>query len=341
MSRYAIPTWILYGLLCLPVHAGELTVHTQTVQQANYSRPIETSGTLANATEQTLAFKTPGIVAKVAVRDGERVKAGQVLARLDRAEFEAEAQQASALLQEAKRAQQRLQKLYANKVVPLDQVQSADTSVEVALARLRVAEFNLKHTTIVAPSSGTILRKLIEPNEIVNAQRSAFIFASSGQGWIIRVGLNDRDIIRVQEGDTAEIRFDAYPNAVVTGSIHEIAAKASPGTGTFEVEIRLDKNELRLLSGMVARAILQPRDETALIRIPLTAIVAASGSSAEVYILGDNERVQSRHIQIADMDPAAVTVLEGLEVGETLITRGATALSDGQAVKALPLVGQN
>lgn len=341
MRRLAYRLALLLSLTSSLAAAGDLSVHTTTVADETYVRSIQTSGTLANATEQTLAFKTPGIVESVLVRDGQKVKQGQVLARLDTAEFEAEASQSQALLDEARRSLTRLQKLYTNKVVPLDQVQSAETNVQVAEARLQVARFNLKHATIEAPSSGTVLRRLIEPNEIVNAQRSAFVFASEGQGWVIRVGLNDRDVVRIQEGDRAEIRFDAHPTAVVEGTVYEIAAKASPGTGTFEVEIRLTNPGLRLLSGMVARATLHPRNEESVIRVPLTAIVAARGTEAEVYILDEQNRVRSREVHITHFDNQAVIVTSGLTAGETLITRGATSLVEGQEVIPTSLLGQN
>lgn len=319
--------------------AQDSSVHTETVTEKTYTVTIETSGTLVNASEQTLAFKTPGIVSQVMVKEGQPVRQGQTLARLDTEEIEADAEQAQALLKEANRALERLKKLYANKVVPLDQVQTAETNADVAAARLKAARFNLRHATIEAPAKGTVLRKLIEPNEIVNAQRGAFVFAEEGRGWMIRVGLNDRDVIRIREGDKADIRFDAYPAKTVTGRVHEIAAKASPGTGTFEVEIRLEAPGLRLLSGMVARATLHPASEGTQVRIPLTAIIAARGSEAEVFVLDEQNRVRGRSVRIDHFNAAEITILEGLNPGETLITRGATSLVEGQKVIPTTLAG--
>jgi multidrug efflux system membrane fusion protein len=246
-------------LLPFSVVAQDTTVYTEVVKQQAFVQPIHTSGVLVNPSEQTLAFKTPGLVARVLVREGQSLRKGQVLAELDKSEIDAEVAQARALLKEAQRAEERLHKLFKTSVVPLDQLQSAQTSVEVIASRLKIAEFNQRHATIEAPSNGVVLKKQIEPNEIVNAQRPAFIFAEEGKGWLIRVGLNDRDVVRVREGDSADIVLDAYPGQTIAASVSEVAAKASDGTGTFEIEVRLQPQKHRIFSGMVGRVTIEPR----------------------------------------------------------------------------------
>ncbi len=321
----SIASWCLTAL-------ADTTVHAETVKRQRFVQPVQTSGVLVNPSEQTLAFKTPGVVAKVLVREGQSLRKGQVLAELDQAEIDAEVQQARALLAEAQRAEERLRKLFASNVVPLDQLQSAQTSVEVIAARLRIAEFNQRHATIEAPGSGVVLKKLIEPNELVNAQRPAFIFAEEGKGWVIRVGISDRDAVRVSEGDVAQVTLDAYPDRTLDAKVSEVAAKASPGTGTFEVEVSLPAQPQKMLSGMVSRVRITPATQQTLMLLPLTSVVQASGQNASVFVLDAIQRVTPRAVLMQGFDASRVAILQGLEEGETVVTRGATGLAEGQRV---------
>ncbi|WP_020410767.1 efflux RND transporter periplasmic adaptor subunit [Hahella ganghwensis] len=327
--------WLLLFAPVFIANAQEAPVYTETVTVEKVQREIDTSGLLVNPSEQSLAFKTPGIVSSIYVREGQSVRKGEVLAELDKEEIEAQLEQAQSLHLDAERTLERVQKLYKSKVVSLDQLQSAETGLEVANSKLRIARFNYKHATIKAPGNGRILRKLIEPNEQVNAQVRAFIFANDDAGWVIRVGLNDRDIVRIKEGDLARIKVDAYPEQVFEGSVYETAAKASNGTGTFEVEIRVNPSTTRLLSGMVSRVTLTPSDYEELVLIPLSAIISATGSSAEVFTLDSQNRAHLTSVIMRDFSHSHVATLSGLKAGDTIVTRGATGVVEGR--KVLPV----
>ena len=327
--------WVLIFAPVLIAHAQEVAVHTETVKAERIQRPILTSGMLVNPSEQTLAFKTPGIVAKLHIREGQAVKKGEVLAELDNEEIQAQLAQSESLFLEAQRALERVEKLYQSKVVSLDQLQSAQTGVDVAKANLTIARFNFKHATIRAPENGRVLRKLIEENEQVNAQVPAFVFASDNAGWVIRVGLNDRDIIRINEGDIAEVKVDAYPDRTFEGFVYETAAKANMATGTFEVEVRVNPTEEKLLSGMVSRVTVMPSKVEEFVLVPLSAIISASGSSAEVFTLDPQNRAHISAVTIKDFSTSHVAIVDGLTPGQTIVTRGATSVVEGR--KVLPV----
>ncbi len=330
-----IALWLLMFAPVFIANAQEAPVYTETVTLEKVQRVIDTSGLLVNPSEQSLAFKTPGIVSRIFVREGQSVKKGEILAELDKEEIQAQLEQAQSLYTDAQRTVERVQKLYQSKVVSLDQLQSAETGLEVADSNLRIARFNFKHATIKAPGDGRILRKLIEPNELVNPQIDAFIFASDEAGWVIRVGLNDRDIVRIKEGDLAQIQVDAYPEKVFEGAVYETAAKATKGTGTFEVEIRVKPTETRLLSGMVSRVTLTPSSYEELVLIPLSAIISASGTAAEVFTLDAQNRAHLTPVTMRDFSRSHVAILAGLKPGDTVVTRGATGVIEGR--KVLPV----
>ena len=209
------------------------------------SKPIAliASGVLASESEMNLSFKVGGIVQSVLVREGQSVQRGQLLARLDLAEINAQVSQARNALKKAERDLQRAENLYRDTVATLEQKQNAETAYEVAQANLEIAEFNQRYATVVAPVTGKILKKMVEPSELVSPGQPLFVLGSSGRqgAQVIKIGLADQDIVQVALGDSANIGFDAFPQRTYPGRVTEVAEAANPATGTFEVELTLDE----------------------------------------------------------------------------------------------------
>jgi len=162
------------------------------------------------------------------------IKKGQILAQLALDEIKARVTQAQSGLEKAQRDLKRTQSLYNDQVVTLEQVQNATTSHDVADADLRVAKFNLKHATIRAPAKGRILKRFAERRELITPGTPIFLIASAEQNKILRIGLTDREIVRIQRNDHADITFDAYPNKTFSALVTEIAESAHPHTGTSD-----------------------------------------------------------------------------------------------------------
>ena len=138
------------------------------------------------------------------------------------------------------------------------------------------AEFNLKYSKIVAPANGVILRKRAEANEMANPGKPIFDFGSKDKAMVIRVNLTDKDIIHVNLGDKAKVGFDAYGEVAFAGIIREIASIADPYTNTYEVEIEVDPKGKKLLSGFIGTVEIEAPAKTALIEIPVDALIKAN-----------------------------------------------------------------
>ena len=105
--------------------------------------------------------------------------------------------------------------------------------MEIADSDLKVAKFNLKHSEIIAPNDGKVLKRFAEEGELTNSGVPIFLFGADNEGWVIRAGVTDRQIIRLKIGDKASVWFDPYPNEEFIAHITEIEAVANPYTGTF------------------------------------------------------------------------------------------------------------
>ena len=300
-------------------------VGVQPAQKMKYRIPVRSTGILVTATQMKLSFKTGGIISQIDAREGESVRKGEVLATLDLSEIQAQANQARIGYEKAQRDLARAGNLYRDSVVTLEQYQNAQSAVDVAKFQKQIADFNLLHSRIKAPSNGKIQKILVESNEMIAPGYPAILFASTEKNWIVRTSLIDKDIVRLGMGDSATVTMDAFPGSVFRGEITELGTVADPVTGTYEVELMLLASLPQFRSGFFSRVRIYPSEIMESMVVPLEAVLEASDHRAHVFVFEGGRAVKKR-ISTGQLIDDMVTVTEGLEEGEMVITRGAKYL---------------
>lgn len=312
-------------------------VRTVPVESVEVAREVRTVGVLAPRDEIRLAFKIGGVIDRITVEAGDRVQRGRSLAVLKRAEVDAAVAQAEEAVEKSRRDLERARRLQADEVATEEQVEHLTTAYNVARSDLDAARFNARFARIDAPVDGVVLQRLSEENELVQGGQPVLVLGATGEGWVVRAALVDRDAVRVEPGDTARVAFDAFPGREFEGVVGRIASSADPLTGTFEVEIDVAPGGARFARGLVAKVALAIADgaETEPRRVvPLTAIVEANGPSATLYVIDPRDGVaRRRQITIGPIVGDRVVVVAGLEVGEQVATDGAAWLADGEPVR--------
>ncbi|MEM9935316.1 MAG: efflux RND transporter periplasmic adaptor subunit [Bacteroidota bacterium] len=261
---------------------------------------IVTSGKLTAKEEIRLSFKIGGVLQSLRVEEGQSVRKGQLLAVLDPSEINAQVNQASSALEKAKRDLERAERLYADTVVTLEQVQNLETALEMAEADVQIASFNQSRATIKAPHSGIIIKRLAEEGEIVNPGTPIYMVASTNSAKVIRAGLSDVDVVQLSLGDVASISFDAYPGESFPAEVSEIPAAADPATGAFEVEFSLKPTQKRLIDGFVGKVDVFPSGQSSFLKIPMAALVEADQRRAVVYTLDEKDSTQAKRISLSN-----------------------------------------
>jgi RND family efflux transporter MFP subunit len=313
--------------------AGVL-VRLAPVDPGPVDRPIRAAGLLAARSEWDLAFKVGGVLARVHVREGERVRAGQLLAELDPTELVAGVAQAREVSTKARRDAARVEQLAATEVAPRVAADDARTGVAVAEATLAAAEFNLRHARIVAPDDGWIDRRAAEPGEVVGPGRPVF-HLSGGRGQVVRADLAERDAVGLAAGAPAVVVLDSRPGVELPGRVTEIAHAASRGTGTWQVEITVDGAAgAPLLAGLTAKVRI-PRAVPAAGSVPLAAVVGGDGAIGAVFAV-DAGRARRVPVAIAFLDGERAVLSRGVERLAAVVTDGADRLTDGAAVRVTP-----
>ncbi|MBS0380065.1 MAG: efflux RND transporter periplasmic adaptor subunit [Proteobacteria bacterium] len=337
-ARVLLP--LLLTLLCgCSAHSGDAPprrnlVHVAAAVTGPATPAVLTTGAIANKDEARLSFKVPGVIRAIYVEQGATVHAGQKLAQIDLGEIDAQVAQVRALAEKAERDQARGERLYADEVISLEQLQDLRTQNATAKAQLQAIEFNRGYAIITAPGDGVVLRKLVQERELVQAGAPVLVIGTRGRGFVARAALADRELVQLKLGDPAELRLDAYPGKVLSGELTEIAGAADERTGLFPIEVRVEDPPAGLASGMVTKLRLSAAAGRAstLTYVPLAAIIEGSGDAASVFVL-DHDRARRRDVKVAFIDPAGVALAGGVRPGERVVTDGALYLEDNDPVE--------
>ena len=339
-------------------------VETFSAEAVDFEEFIFATGKLASSEESKLSFKTGGIIKKIYVKEGQQVRKGQLLAELDLSEIRAQTQQATLGKEQAainienaqlavklaERDYRNAKALYEDSVATLEQLENAEVQLDNAKIQLQaaekglafnnrnvtMAEFNLKYSRITAPSRGVILRKHAEANELANPGKPIFDFGSKDKAMVIRVNLTDKDIIHVNLGDKADVNFDAYASTVFDGTIREIASIADPYTNTYEVEIEVDPQGKKLLSGFIGTVEIESPAKAALIEIPIDALIKADAKRGEIFLAEDG-KAKKVPIEIHRIRGDRLLVSKGLKAEDEVIISSVGYIEEHEAI----LISQN
>lgn len=311
-----------------------VAVRLADVTRGPVARPVRGTGVLRLKSEVDLSFKVGGVVAAVLVEEGATVKKGQLLARLDPTEVDAALGQAKDGQAKADRDLDRVRRLQATGALPVADLQNAETGASMARASVDAAGFNAVRSAIYAPDDGRVDRRMVEPGEVMAPGRPAFHVSGRSKGAIVRLGLSDRDVLRVRDGDVARVVLDARPELDLPGKVTQTATVASPGAGTFDVEVRLDTLPDGLLSGLTAKVEIR-HDEIVSAVIPIGALVEGRGDRASVFV-ADGSRAKKVPVRVAFLLDDRAALASGLENAQHVIDSGASQLVDRSPLRILP-----
>ena len=331
-----------------------------SVEQHLFSEEINTEGKIGvDEYQATPVFSPyPGRVVSIFARTGERVKKGQRLFSLQANEMvQAQNDYLAALnvlnkarsqLALSQAAEKRLRDLYESRVTTLRELQNAqndltsttndartaEVGLEAVRSRLRILGLrddevaNLQkgsinpETAINAPLDGTIIQRKIGPGQYVGSGGGdpSYIIGDLSKVWLI-AQLREPDAARVDLGDRIKFRVLAFPERVFDGQINFIGASVDPATRRITVRADIENTDNLLKPEMYASVRIINERETVSPSVPRSAVVL-EGPKASVWVLGAGNAVQSRRVRPGIIDGGNIEILQGLAVGERVISRG-------------------
>jgi multidrug efflux system membrane fusion protein len=325
------------------------SVRYETVGMGGGALQRTFSGVAQSGQQSRLSFRVSGRISSVAVREGDAVEEGQLIAQLDDSDYAlqlAEAQSAVAQARsQARQAQaeyRRVQALYeagSTSVSDLDAAraaaESASSSTRSLESRVGLARNQLEYTRLTSPADGVVLRVEVEQNENLQAGQ-AVIVLQSGDQLDVRVGVPEAIINRVERGSEVQVAFPSLDGLTCEGRVFEVGALTD--SGTFPVTIRLTEEREEVRAGMAAEVRFdfeESEEEAARILVPGVA-VGEDREGRYAFVLEEVEggfgRAVRRRVEVGDLTPEGLEILDGIQEGDLLVTAGVTRITDGQRV---------
>lgn len=311
-------------------------VETAIVQLSSLSRDVTVSGVVEPLRTVGVNSQLSSTVLFVGAEEGDRLAAGQVLARLESAELQAAVASAEANHEVAKAAWERARQLHEEQIVTLAEYERDRAAFAAAEATLEQLRTRLGYATIRSPLAGVVLEKNVEAGDLVAAQQQLFRVADVST-LVVRVGVSELDVVQLAEGDTLEVVLDAFPDQPVRGRIRRVFPSADPQSRLVPVEVALEPGS-PARPGFLARVELRfdARDEVPV--IPAGAVVRGEGGQA-VFVVQDGRAVR-RPVQVGPTYEGRVEVESGLVTGDVVVVKGNASLRDGARVRTLPAAAE-
>ncbi|MFP4657955.1 MAG: efflux RND transporter periplasmic adaptor subunit [Desulfonatronovibrionaceae bacterium] len=336
-----------------PPKPSSRPVTTATAQAGEAKTSHIFSGKAKSPQSTDLSFRVPGQIVRLPVRAGTRLEKDDLVAQLDKDDYQLEANQARArvlsILAKKERLgkdYKRMQKLLKEEAISqsrFDEVKSSYNStsadLEAAREQLRLAVRNLGYTRITAPEAGVVSRVAVEKFQNVEAGQPIATFLS-GNGTEVEVGIPDKLIHFLAPGKPARVEFNALPDRAFKARVTEIGMQPNPES-TYPVTLVLDSPSPRIRPGMAALAEFDfPDAGSSAIYIPLSAIVREPFGSKYVWLVDpENMQVEKREVEIGAIREDKVQILSGINEGQTIVIRGAHRLNPGEKINPIEAEG--
>lgn len=351
----AVVGWMRFAPRALRVHVA---LAEATGGGSATGSGISANGYVVARTKASVSSKILGRLAWIGVTEGSRVTKGDIIARLESADYEAaagaaraNAASAEAQLTQAKRDVQRSQALRRDNLVAESELENAQTKVDVLTAELgaaraqaRLAEVNMDNTNVRAPFAGTVLRKDAEVGEIVapssaggGLTRTAIVTMADLQTLEVEVDVNEAYIAQVRNGQLARITLDAYPDTSFSGNVRQVVPTADRQKATVLVKVAILDRDPRILPEMGAKVVFTAREGGPAVAAPRrvlvpSAAVVQSANGASVWV------VENGTVRRVSVDPGTargdrLEIRQGLSGGESLVLEPPASLKDGAKVE--------
>lgn len=311
----------------------EMPVSTQHVSITTFRDSLVINGTFEAKKELSVIAESSGRITRLFVQEGQRIRKGQVLAKIDDSSIQAQLEMVKAQLEKSKNdvaSYERLLKAGAISEQQYEDVKLGQKNIE---ANLAAVQQQLEYTTLVNPMTGVIQSLPVEEGSFVTpGTEIAIVLDITSLKMVIQVP--EQQIVKLRRGQKVAIRTDVYPEKTFQGTITLIAVQADAAR-KFNVEIELPlSSTYPLKPGMFGTVrIHTTNDPIQSILIPRKAIIG-SIQNPEVYVVSDGKAVK-RQIAIGRLMADQVEVTQGLTESDEVILTGQINLSNGSPVKVM------
>jgi membrane fusion protein (multidrug efflux system) len=273
--------------------------------------------------------KVGGEIREILVEEGDDVRAGQVLARLDGDRLRLDLAQSEARLQKLRKDFQRNRDLKERSLISAGDFEKIQYEMEALEASWNLAKLELGYTEIRAPISGVVAERIVKTGNTIEVNSPMFRVTSL-EPLVAYLHVPEREYRRVEARMPVTITVDALSDVRFDATVARVGPVVDPATGTFKITIEVNDPTRRLKPGMFARVnIVSDKHEDAL-QVPRNAVIEEAGETSVYVIAGD--LAEKRAVRTGFSSNGRIEVVDGLAEGERFIVVGQTGLRDGSRV---------
>lgn len=311
--------------------AEAVPVEVAPVQTRLMAASYTGTAPLEASVEAQVVAKTSGVALKVMVAEGDRVKAGQTLVRLDSDRARLQVAQTAAQLGKLQNQFQRAQKMAAEQLISAADYDQIRYDLANAQAANRMANLELSYADVKAPIDGVVASVPPKAGNFIQINTPIVRIVDTS---VLEATLNvpERELATMSEGLPVALVVDALPGRKFSGSIVRISPVVDAGSGTFRV-VASFASDGGLQAGMFGRIGIDYDQRADAMVVPRNALLEGEGDPA-VYVL-DADKVRRTPVQLGYMDGSWVEIRDGLAAGDRVVVAGKAALRDGSAVTVI------
>ncbi|MDX1625125.1 MAG: efflux RND transporter periplasmic adaptor subunit [Wenzhouxiangellaceae bacterium] len=318
-----------------------LPVEAATVAAGDVSATWDGSTTLEPERTAQVVAKLDGVVLEILVEEGDRVEKGQLLARLEDDRYRLQLEQAAVSMRQLEGELARARELHERKLISADEFERIRAAAEAQQAAHALARLELDHTGIRAPISGVVSQRLVKAGNLVGRHEPLFVVDDFDPLWAV-LHVPERQLGLIRAGLQARLVTDAFPERVFRGEVLRARPVVDPETGTFEVTVSFSDDEGLLRPGLFSRVSVVHDRRSHVAMVPGEALLSEDGARSVFVLVPDESgppgtawRVEKRSVVTGYENEDAVEIVDGLEIGEAVVTAGKIGLRDGVRVKVV------
>ena len=281
--------------------------------------------------ESQVVAKTSGVMVQLLAEEGQVVRKGQVLARLDGDRVRLEAARSAATVNKLENNYRRSQKLRQEKLVSADSDEQIRYELEAARVSLALARLELSYTNIVAPINGVVAQRMVKPGNLISLNAPVFRIVDNSRLEAV-LNVPEREMAVLKPGMPLRMAVDAIPGQVFEGKVDRVSPVVDSGTGTFRVVCAFAGNET-LRPGMFGRIEVIFDQRQNILTIPRVALLEDEGETA-VYVVRADKAVRVP-VTLGYTTGEFAEIISGVKEGDRVITAGKVAVRDGTEVQVL------
>ncbi|OOZ36908.1 efflux RND transporter periplasmic adaptor subunit [Solemya velesiana gill symbiont] len=312
--------------------ASDHLVEVITVRQEQSYSAHERTGSLRARRTVRIHNQEEGRITAVPFYEGDKVNQDDTLVRLADDLLQAELEKAGATTRQASIDLKRIRGLVKKRAASEDELTRAQTALDVARAEQKLLETRIGYTHISAPFSGVISERKIEPGDVVS-KHSHLLTVTDPGSLVTEIHVSELLLPHLKIGDPVEVRIDALGNRQFAGSILRIHPELDNLTRQGVVEVLLEPVPEGARAGQFARVTLKTA-QTERLLVPFSAI-RRDRSGEYVYLMGPEQKARMTRVRSGIRIADKIEILEGLKIGQQVITRGFLGISEGKKVKAV------